>query len=110
LTLEVRAMDIREGTGNVFADLGLPNPEERQAKALVAIYIEKLVSDCRWTQDEAAKRMGISQPDVSNIVRGRLRGFTLDRLFECLTALDQDVEIRIGPSEHPPARVRVACG
>jgi predicted XRE-type DNA-binding protein len=103
-------MSVIEGSGNVFADLGLPNPEERQAKAMVAIYIEQLIEQNGWTQGEAAERMGLSQPDVSNIVHGRLKGFTLDRLFLCLNALDQHVEINIRPAKNEKAHTLVACG
>jgi len=84
-------MAVTEGSGNVFADLGLSNPLERQAKADIAIHIEFLIKKAGWTQAQAAKRMGINQPDVSDIVRGRLTGFTLDRLFDCLNRLDQYV-------------------
>ena len=77
-------MSIINGSGNVFEDLGLPNPAEREAKAQVAIYIENLIKHNGWTQAEAAEHMGINQSDVSNIVRGRLSTFTLDRLFRCL--------------------------
>jgi predicted XRE-type DNA-binding protein len=89
---------VHEGSGNVFADLGLPQPKDRQAKALIAIHIERLIDEAGWTQAEAAQRMGVSQPDVSNIVKGRLVGFSLDRLFQCLDALDQRIEINITPS------------
>ena len=81
------------GSGNIFADLGLPNPEERRAKAQISIRIEELMEEAGLTQAQAALQMGISQPDVSNIVRGRLKGYTLDRLFECLLAMGQEVEI-----------------
>jgi predicted XRE-type DNA-binding protein len=103
-------MTVTEGSGNVFADLGLPDPEERQVKAQVAIYIEQLIENNGWTQEEAAMRMGLSQSDVSNIIRGRLKSFTLDRLFRCLNAIDQDVEIRIHPTQSFHAQVMVACG
>src|SRR5947209_3070711 len=90
-------MEVYHGSGNVFADLGLPDAEELQAKALVSIHIERLIEANGWKQAEAARRMGLAQPDISNILRGRLNGFTLDRLFACLNALDQDVEINIRP-------------
>ena len=89
------SIDITEGSGNVFADLGLPNPRERQAKAMIAIRIAQLIKEAGWKQVEAAEKMGLQQPDVSNIVRGRLKGFTLERLFDCLDALGQKVEISI---------------
>ena len=99
--------EIHEGSGNVFADLGLPNPSDRQAKARIALYIEQLITDAKWTQTEAAQRMGLSQPDVSNIIRGRLSGFTLDRLFQCLDALDQEIEIGIKPRKTDTSKEKV---
>jgi len=99
--------EIHEGSGNVFADLGLPNPSDRQAKARIALYIEQLISEAKWTQTEAAQRMGLSQPDVSNIIRGRLGGFTLDRLFQCLDALDQEIEIGIKPRQTDTSKEKV---
>ena len=89
--------DVITGSGNVFADLGLPDPEGRNAKAEIAICIEQLIDSRNLTQSEAAKIMGITQPEVSNLVRGRLRGFTLDRLINCLNAFDQCVDINIRP-------------
>ena len=102
-------IEIHEGSGNVFADLELPNPDDRQAKARIALYIEHLITEAKWTQTEAAQRMNLSQPDVSNIIRGRLSGFTLDRLFQCLDALGQEIEIGIKPrkSDDPKEKVLV---
>ncbi len=91
------SLEITEGSGNVFADLGLSNPRERQAKARIALHIAQLIKSAGWKQAEAAEKMGLQQPDVSNIVNGRLKGFTLDRLFGCLDALGQKVEIEISP-------------
>ena len=102
--------EVHHGSGNVFEDLGLPDAQELQAKSIVSIYIERIIDANRWTQTEAAKRMGLAQPDVSNILRGKLTGFTLDRLFACLNALDQDVEIRIQPSQGGAGRVLVTAG
>jgi predicted XRE-type DNA-binding protein len=90
---------VTEGSGNVFADLGLPNARERQAKARLSILIEDLIDSQGWNQTEAAKRMGVTQSDVSNIVNGRLSGFSLERLFNCLTSLGQIVEIGVVPAE-----------
>ena len=103
-------MEVESGSGNVFADLGFYDAEEYQAKAMVSIHIERLIEENGWTQAQAARRMGLKQPDVSNILRGRLKGFTLDRLFACLNALGQDVEITIRPRRSARARVLVADG
>lgn len=88
---------VHVGSGNVFADLDLSQPKDRQAKAMIAIHIERLIEEAGWTQTEAAQHMGLSQSDVSNIVKGRLSGFSLDRLFQCLDNLGQEIEINITP-------------
>ena len=91
------SIEITEGSGNVFADLGLSNPRERQAKAMIAVHIGQLIKAAGLKQAEVADQMGLTQPDVSNIINGRLKGFSLDRLFDCLDALGQKVEIEISP-------------
>ena len=88
---------IEVSSGNIFADLGLPDPEERSVKSRLSSYIEDLMETRCLTQSAAAALMGLSQPDVSNILRGRLKGFSVFRLLECLAALGQDVEIVIRP-------------
>ena len=83
--------------GNVFADLDLPDPELLLAKAKLLIKIERLIKERRLTQKPAAKLMGLTQPNVSDLLRGRLNGFTLNRLFRCLNALGQEIEIVVRP-------------
>ena len=99
---------VKAGSGNVFADLDIPEPEEHLAKVKVSLRIDDLVKERGLVQEEAARVMGITQADVSKILRGILRGFTMDRLFRCLNALDQDVEIAIRPKREEHARVVVA--
>ena len=91
--------DVEVGSGNVFADLGLPNPEERLAKATLAHRICKIMTARRLTQTKAAVLFGVDQPKVSALVRGQLRGFSAERLFGFLNALGQDVEITIRDAE-----------
>lgn len=83
--------------------------EERQAKASIAIVIEKLIDENGLTQSQAAQMMELTQPEVSLIVRGRLKGFTPERLLQGLLALDQDVDIVVRPkrqaSEHAHLQV-----
>ncbi len=95
--------DYVKSSGNVFADLGLPDAEERLAKAELARQIEHIVKKRRLTQERAAKILGISQPKVSALLQGKLAGFSMDRLLKFLMALDQDIEIRI---KSKPSRVR----
>lgn len=95
---------VERGSGNVFADLGLPNPEERMAKAELAYAISRAIKERRLTQRAAAMLMGIDQPKVSHITRGRLGDFSTDRLMGFLTALGRDVEIVVRPA--PKSRKR----
>ncbi len=92
-------IEITPSCGNVFGDLNLPDPELLLAKAKLCAKISKIVRERRLTQAKAAKLMGLTQPNVSEILGGRLDGFTLDRLFRCLDALDQEVEIIVRPKK-----------
>jgi predicted XRE-type DNA-binding protein len=85
------------GSGNIFADLGLPNAEEHQLKAALVVQLLRLIKDRELSQLAAAKLLGIKQPDLSNILRGRYRGYSVARLMRMLTAFDQDVEISTRP-------------
>jgi len=95
--------DFVKSSGNVFADLGLPDGEERLAKAELARKIEQVIKRKKLTQENAAKILNVSQPKISALLNGKLAGFSMDRLLKFLMALDQDIEIRIKPK---PARVR----
>jgi len=80
-------------SGNVFADMGVAEPEEELAKAQLASHIRRTIQRRRLTQVEAARIMGLDQPKVSALVNGRLGGFSSDRLMRFLVVLGQDVEI-----------------
>lgn len=82
-------------SGNVFADLGLPNPEIALAKAELVQRIRDIISERKLTQARAASLLGLDQPKVSALVRGRVDGYTMDRLFRLLNALGQDIEINV---------------
>ena len=88
---------VQFSSGNVFADLGLPNPEERLVKAELASKISSLIQQKNLTQIEAAQLLGIDQPKVSALIRGRLSGFSLARLLRFLNALGNDIEIVVKP-------------
>src|ERR1039457_3828609 len=92
---KIKDVEFEVGSGNVFADLGLSNPEERLTKATLATQISDSIAEFGLTQQQAAARLGIDQPKVSSILRGRLRGFSTDRLMSFLNALDRDVIITI---------------
>src|SRR4051794_17457595 len=89
---------IEQGSGNVFADLDLPNPELALAKAKLVQRIRDLLAERNLTQVKAAKILGLDQPKVSALVRGRAQGHSIDRLFRFLNALGQRVEITVQPS------------
>jgi len=86
---------ITRGSGNVFEDLGFDNPEEYQAKADLALQIIRIIEDRALTQKEAATLIGATQPDISKLKSGQLKGFTLDRLFSFLLKLNRNIQIRV---------------
>jgi predicted XRE-type DNA-binding protein len=88
---------VQTGSGNVFADLGLPNPEQRLAKAQLVQRISEIIKERNLTQTKAGDILGIDQAKVSKLVRGRLSEFSTSTLMEYLTRLDQDVEIVVRP-------------
>jgi predicted XRE-type DNA-binding protein len=96
-------------SGNVFADMGLPEPEEELTKAQLASHIRQIVEQRRLTQASAAALMGIDQPKVSAVLNGRLANFSSDRLMRLLTALGQDVDIivRLKPRNRARGRIKV---
>jgi predicted XRE-type DNA-binding protein len=98
---------VEESSGNVFEDLGLPNPDETLVKAKLAIHIGKIVESKGWNQGNAAKRMGIDQPKVSKILRGQLSEFSIERLLGFLRAIGCDVEIVLKNGSGSPAALRV---
>lgn len=85
------------GSGNVFKDLGVLNAEEHLIKAQLVFKIDKIMKDKRLKQAAAAALLGVKQPDVSKMLRGEFRQFSVERLLRFLVALDQDVEIVIKP-------------
>jgi predicted XRE-type DNA-binding protein len=84
---------VTPGSGNVFADLGVAEPEEELAKAQLASQIQAAIGRRKLTQAQAAKLMGLDQPKVSALMNGRLVGFSSDGLLRCLTAFGQDADI-----------------
>jgi predicted XRE-type DNA-binding protein len=98
--------DYVESRGNVFADLGLPNPEEMLAKAELAIKIAEILRLRRLTQAQAAEVLGVDQPKVSALIRGRLSGFSIERLLRFLLRLGTDVSITIRPRSWSRSKTR----
>lgn len=89
--------EVAASSGNVFSDLGMAAAEEALAKAKMAARICEIIAERGLTQARAARILGVDQPKVSALVHGRLGGFSSDRLFRFLNALDADVEIIIRP-------------
>ena len=85
------------GSGNVFQDIGVPNPEEHLVKAQLVFRIDGILKERHLKQVEAADLLGIRQPDVSKMLRGEFRQFSVERLMRFLVALNQDVEIVVKP-------------
>ena len=83
------------GCGNVFKDLGFRDPEEALAKSNLARQIHKTIKSRNLTQEQTAEILGIDQPKVSDIIRGNLSKFSLDRLMRFVRMLGNDVEIRV---------------
>ena len=102
---------ITRGTGNVFADLGYADADERQTKLRLAHAINGVVARRRLTQAAAAEKLGVNQPKVSALANYKLDGFSVERLMTFLTALDQDVEIVIKrkPRSRAAARISVVA-
>jgi predicted XRE-type DNA-binding protein len=85
------------GSGNIFADLGLPNAEEHQLKAALVVQIKRLMAERELTQSATAGLVGMKQPDLSKVLRGDFRLVSVEKLMRMLTAFDQDVEITVKP-------------
>ncbi len=99
---------IERGSGNVFADLGLPDADAHLLKADLVARIDRIVRERGLKQVETAKLLGLSQPDVSRLLRGNFREYSMERLLRLLTALGQDVNIVIRESRsEQPGRLSV---
>ena len=100
-------VQVERSSGNVFADLGLPNPEEHLAKATIALAIARTIRERGLTQNQAGAILGLTQPKVSDLVRGRLDKFTIDRLMRYLCKLDYDVTIKFQPKPKSRAEATI---
>lgn len=99
---------ITRGTGNVFADLGYADADERQTKLRLAHAINGVVTRRRLTQAVTAEKLHVNQPKVSALTNYKLDGFSVERLMTFLTALDQDVEIVIKNKPRSRAAGRIS--
>jgi predicted XRE-type DNA-binding protein len=102
---------VRDSSGNVFADLRIENPEEYLAKSELAAEILRIIQSRRLTQTEAGKLLGLRQPKVSDLLRGRLDGFSTDRLLRFITLLGYNVQIRLSKAPaHTQGHMKVMGG
>ena len=95
----VDGVEVHRGSGNAFADLGLAGAEKLKIKTGLVIEIRKAMKSRGLTQQEAAKQMGITQPKVSDMMRGDFTNLSERKLMDCLTRLGYDIEIKVRPSK-----------
>jgi predicted XRE-type DNA-binding protein len=101
-------LKVRESSGNIFQDFGAREAEERLAKAELARVIRREIRERGLTQVRAAELLGITQPDVSDLVRGKLARFSMERLERFLNALDMEVRIQVGPKPKDKERAGIS--
>lgn len=95
----IEGVEVEVSSGNVFADLGLPDADTLKIKSGLTTEIAKAIRLHGLTQVEAAKRMGLTQPKVSALLRGEFSNFSERKLMDCLNRLGYDIEIKVHPSE-----------
>jgi predicted XRE-type DNA-binding protein len=100
-------LKVTPSSGNVFADLGLPDADQLLVKADLVIEITRVIEERGLTQAQAAEILGVDQPKVSALARGRIDGFSLERLYRFLNALGRDVEIVVRPAPKGKREPRV---
>jgi len=100
-------IEFEESSGNVYADLGIPSADEMLVKAQLATKIDEIIKDRRWTQQEAADVLGMTQPKLSKMLRGQFRGISEAKMLECLTRLGRNIQIVVGPAQQSVGQVEV---
>jgi predicted XRE-type DNA-binding protein len=104
----VNGIEVHQSSGNVFADLGLADAEKLQIKTGLVIQIKKAIQSRGLTQQQAAKLMGITQPKVSDMMRGDFTNLSERKLMDCLTRLGYDIEIKVRPTKSNTGSLRLA--
>jgi predicted XRE-type DNA-binding protein len=99
---------VEKGSGNVFADLGLPNPEEARAKSEIVRQLNRAIAERRLNQQTAGELLGVAQPRISELSRGRLASFSLEKLLDFAKRLGMDIEIHMRPAADPHLKVLTA--
>jgi predicted XRE-type DNA-binding protein len=105
----IDGVEVQRGSGNVFADLGLPDADKLKIKTGLVIEIRKAMRSLDLTQQEAAKRMGITQPKVSDMMRGDFTNLSERKLMDCLTRLGYDIEISVRPAKSDVGHLMLAA-
>lgn len=104
----VDGIEVEFSSGNVFADLGLPDADKLKIKSGLVIEIRKAIRRLGLTQQDAAKRMGISQPKVSDMMRGDFANLSERKLMDCLNQLGYDIEIKVKQASEPVGHLMLA--
>ncbi len=104
----VDGIEVKRSTGNVYADLGLPDAERLKIKTGLVIEIRKAMRRLGLTQQDAARRMGITQPKVSDMMRGDFSNLSERKLMDCLNRLGYDIEIKVKPASKAVGHLRLA--
>ena len=104
----IDGIEVQRSSGNVFADLGLPDAEKLKIKTGLVVEIRKAMRALGLTQQAAAKRMGISQPKVSGMMRGDFTNLSERKLMDCLNRLGYDIEIKVRPASAPIGHLMLA--
>jgi predicted XRE-type DNA-binding protein len=104
----INGIEVKMGSGNVFADLGLPDADKLKIKSGLVIEITKAMRTMGITQKAAAERMGISQPKVSAMLRGDFTNLSERKLMDCLNRLGYDIEIKVRPAAEPAGHLVLA--
>ncbi|WP_437887352.1 helix-turn-helix domain-containing protein [Phytobacter sp. V91] len=99
--------EINVSSGNVYADIGLENAEEMQIKAQLATAISNIIKSRQLTQAQAANLLGMTQPKLSNMLRGQFRGISEVKMIDCLTRLGRDIQIVVGKQGVTPGSLKV---
>ncbi len=101
-------IEIEKGSGNVYTDLGMVDADEMIVKAQLATKIGEIIKGRKWSQQQAADVLGITQPKLSKMLRGQFRGISEAKMLDCLARLGRDVQIVVGPARRATSAGRIA--
>jgi predicted XRE-type DNA-binding protein len=106
---KIDGVEVEMSSGNVFADLDLPDAEKLKIKSGLVIEITKAVRNLGLSQEEAGRRMGLPQPKISGLFRGDFSNVSERKLMDCLNRLGYDIEIKVKPSTKPVGHLLLAA-